>query len=225
VNLAVDPLALANGPRLVAAPHAISFALTSVLAPIEKVAGIERAAGMVLRPVSDFGEAGIEELHRQTLSLLNFEEIPKGVFGRQIAFNLLPESAVRENPAGAALHARLAAEVDRIFGWTRPRATLRLMVAPVFHGHAVLVHVVVREPISEAALRKVLSETAGVTLRHGPRAELTPVEIAEREGELAVDAVPDEADERGFWVTLMGSQFREAAATNAVEIAGRLLSG
>ena len=225
VNLAVNPGALDARPGVIAAPHAISFALTSALAPIEAIGGVRSAAGVVLRPASDFGQAGIEELHRQTVSLLNFTDLPKNVFHRQIAFNLLPESAVRENRGAPRLHARIALESARVLGWDEPRATVRLLVAPVFHGHSVLMHVLTREPATPAAIRKALGAAAGLTLRHGVRAEPSPAELADREEELAVDAGADETGGGGFWISMVGAQLREAAARNAVEIAARLLSG
>ncbi len=100
-----------------------------------------------------------------------------------------------------------------------------MLVAPVFLGHSVLIHVRTREAATPAAIRKALGAAAGLTLRHGLRAEPSPVELAEREDELAVDAVADEAGGGGLWISMVGAQLREAAARNAVEIAARLLSG
>ena len=225
VNLGVNPAALEARPGLVAAPHPISFALTSALAPVEAVAGVESAACVVLRPVSDFGEAGIEELHRQTVSLLNFTDIPKDVFHRQIAFNLLPESAVRENPGAPPLHARIALETGRVLGWERSRATVRMLVAPVFLGHTVLIHVRTRGAATPAAIRKALGAAAGLTLRHGLRAEPSPVEARRTRRRARGRCRCRRGRGDGLWISMVGAQLREAAARNAVEIAARLLSG
>jgi aspartate-semialdehyde dehydrogenase len=72
--------------RVVAVPHPLTTLLVSLLAPIQKAIGLVRVSAHVLRPSSDFGEPGLEELREQTVHLLRFEPTPTSVFGRQLAF-------------------------------------------------------------------------------------------------------------------------------------------
>src|SRR5206468_10354506 len=107
MDLNVNAGSLREGPGAVSAPHGISFVLTSTLAPLEREIGVESASAVILRPASDFGVPGIEELHRQTISLLNFTDYPKEVFGRQMAFNLFPQSSLEDSSKEAGLETQL----------------------------------------------------------------------------------------------------------------------
>jgi len=217
-----------NGHPLptVAAPHALSYALSRLLAPIEKATGVAHAEAVMLRPAADFGDAGLEELHKQTVSLLNFGEVPKETYGRQVAFNLVPQ-AVLDGVAGGSepgLEERLDSELSRILSWPAGRATVRVVVAPVFHGHAGLLHVT---PSRQSSLREIaglFKSEKGITVTQ-PRSAPTPLEVAERDQLLVVSFGPDGGAEGGFWIWLAGGDLPTHAARNAVEIAARALGG
>lgn len=226
VNLAVDGKALADRPATVAAPHALSYALSTLLAPVERAAGVASATAVVNRPAADFGEAGLEELHKQTVSLLNFGELPKETYGRQVAFNLVPQAVLDEGAGGGGtgLEERVESELRRILGWKGSRATVRVLVAPVFHGHAGLLHVTPSRKLAPGEVEKIFKDQKGVVVT-GPRSAATPVEVAERPELLIVSVAPDGGDEGGFWVWLAGGDLPAHAAGNAVEIAARALGG
>lgn len=225
VNAAVNPQRLAEHPRTLAAPHAISCAITSALAPLVGAFPVESVSAVVLRPASDFGEPGIEELHRQTVALLNFTGLPKSVYGRQLGFNLIPQSALGTSLDGLDLEARLAREVDRIFDWRPPRMALRALVAPVFHGTAVLIHLRVGENPSLATARKVLAGSGHLSVSSPSGAPLSPVEVVGQQEKLCATIATDDAAPGGFWIWLVGADFAAQSAGNAVEIAARLHSG
>ena len=52
---------------------------------------VESADCHLFLPASALGEEGVKELFRQSVSLMNFAPIPTEVFGRQMAFDLVPE--------------------------------------------------------------------------------------------------------------------------------------
>ena len=223
VNLAVGGAALSGRPPLVAAPHAISYEVTTALAPIEATFGIASAEALVLRPASDFGEAGVEELHRQTVALLNFTDMPKAIFGRQMGFNVLPQSALEHLAEGSHLETRLAREIDRIFGWDRARMTLRVLAVPVFHGHAAFVHLRLRSAGAAVAdVRRALADK-GVTV--APPATSNPVEVVGRQEALVADITADGLDEGGFWIWIVAAEASAQAARNAVQITESVFQG
>ena len=225
VHLGVNPDALAPRPVTVAAPHAISFAVSAVLAPLEREFGILDAAALALRPASDFGEAGLEELHRQTVGILNFTEIPQDVFGAQLAFNILPGSAGGAGGGELPLEARLATEIARILGWSESRATVRTLVVPVFHGHVVLIRVRTGKAVETETVNRLLKRAPGLELVRDLGGESSPASVRGAGGIKVFEAAPDGTGEGGFWLRVLGGDLRAEAATNAVEIAERVLSG
>ncbi len=125
--------------RLVAVPHAVSLLLASLLVPIQRAIGVKRVSAFVLRPVSDFGEGGLEELREQTVHLLRFEPTPTDVFGRQLAFNVLPEHLFPYGEEATAT--RVVFETRTILGTPDLPIVLSQALVPVFFGHALAVHV------------------------------------------------------------------------------------
>jgi aspartate-semialdehyde dehydrogenase len=113
--------------------------LGSLLAPIQRAIGVTRVSAFVLRPASDFGEGGLEELREQTVHLLRFEPTPTEVFGRQLAFNVLPEQLFPTGEDAASI--RVVHETRAILGSPDLPIALSQALVPVFFGHALAVHV------------------------------------------------------------------------------------
>ncbi len=79
-------LDLATIAEVSAQPAAIMLALASRTL---SAAGLERMAATILQPASELGNAGVEEVHQQTISLLSFKPLPKDIYDAQVAFNLV----------------------------------------------------------------------------------------------------------------------------------------
>jgi aspartate-semialdehyde dehydrogenase len=98
--------------------------------------GLQRLVLVMMRPVSESGRRGIEELETQTSQLLSFQSIGSAVFGTQTAFNLLPRFAAesKEDLQREALEIRaeIAAAVDDLT--EDAKISLNLIHAPVFYG-------------------------------------------------------------------------------------------
>jgi len=98
--------------------------------------GLQRLVVTMLRPVSESGRAGIEELETQTSQLLSFQSLGSPVFGTQAAFNLLPrfgpqskEDLPRET---LEIRAELSAALDDVN--EDGKISLNLVHVPVFYG-------------------------------------------------------------------------------------------
>jgi len=125
--------------RLVAVPHAVTTLLAGLLVPIHRAIGVTRVSAFVLRPASDFGEAGLEELREQTVHLLRFETTPTEVFGRQLAFNVLPEHLFPLGEEAAAT--RVVRECRALLSAPKLPFAVSHALVPSFFGHAVAAHV------------------------------------------------------------------------------------
>ena len=125
--------------RLVAVPHAVTTLIVSLLAPIQREIGVTRVSAFVLRPASDFGEGGLEELREQTVHLLRFEPTPTAVFGRQLAFNVLPEHLFPLGEEASA--ARVVRESRALLGLPDVPFAVSQAIVPLFFGHAIAAHV------------------------------------------------------------------------------------
>lgn len=136
--------------RLVAVPHAVTALLVGLLGPIQRAIGLSRVSAFVLRPASDFGEAGLEELREQTVHLLRFESTPTEVFGRQLAFNVLPEHLFPSGEDDSAT--RVVREVSALLGAPDLPLSVSQALVPTFFGHAVAAHIELARFGRDAAL-------------------------------------------------------------------------
>jgi len=203
-------------------PHVLSSTVADMLRPIDRGPGLREASVVVFRPASDFGEPGVEELRAQTVNLLNFFEVPKAVFGRQLAFNLLPQSLV---PSGrTSPEDRIVRETADLLGHDRPRVTARLVVVPVFLGHGILARVAPREPLEGAAAVRDLLQAdedapVAVDVASGARSILDTEQIA---GTLVSEIKSDGLG--GFWIWATVEDAGSTWARSAVRWAARSLS-
>ena len=110
-------------------PHAATIVIGRILAHLHNTFAVESAAVTILQPASERGNAGVDELQEQTVSLLNFQEVEKKVFSAQLAFNILPEAE-----ASARTEQRILDQLDAIFGRTFPKPAIQAVQVPVFHS-------------------------------------------------------------------------------------------
>ncbi len=192
-------------------PHPLALLLTDLLQPLEPAFGIAEAAAVIVRPAADFGERGLDELREQTLRLLQFGAVPVATFGRQLAFNLIPQHAL---PAGErALESRIAREVTALLGWHEPRLAVRLLVAPIFHGHGLHLRFRLVREASCPDVERLLHASAGLA-----DGVVTPLEAGERVAwaDLSQDGLG------GFWVWAVCGEAPRRGAEQAVQLAARL---
>ena len=196
--------------RLVAVPHAVTLLLISLLAPIQRAIGVTRVSAFVLRPASDFGEGGLEELREQTVHLLRFEKTPTEIFGRQLAFNALPEHLF---PLGEeAASTRVVYETRAILGTPDLPLALSQALVPVFFGHAVAVHVDLVHPGRAEALA-AWREAFDVEIASDPDTGAT---LDAPEGSGILVSRVDEVTGSTLRVWALGSEAGAAAAARAI---------
>ena len=89
----VNPQAIAQyrNRGIIANPNCSTIQMLVALKPIHDAVGIARINVCTYQSVSGTGKDAIEELAQQTRALLNFQEIPRSVYPKQIAFNVLPQ--------------------------------------------------------------------------------------------------------------------------------------
>jgi len=217
VNAAVNPEAIPGGPGLIGTPHPIALMVSTVLSAIRRGCGLREASIVVLQPVSECGEEGIAELYQQALGLMNFNDLPSQVFGRQIAFNLIPDFLYgASGPPGGSATEELEAEIAQVTGGGFD-LSLAVVLAPVFHCHAAMARVVLPASRGREDLLAALRGGPEVRLQADQRGS-TPVERAGEPG-VMVTGVRPAGPEGAFWLWIVNDNLRSGAALNAVRIA------
>lgn len=171
---------------------------------------VVRAVVTLFEPASETGREAIDELQKQTVSLLSFKKVPQTIYDAQLAFNLLPrtglDSKINLPEREARIHRDLKA-LSALHGAGLPVPSVRLAQAPAFHGYSASVWV-------EFASRPNISDLLGKLKQEGVDARdetldaPTAVGVCNQSG-YAVGAV--EADRNhptGAWFWLAADNFR-----------------
>ena len=155
IHTEINPGEMRPESSIVAAPHPVSHNLATLVAPAREAGRISSVDALALRPASDMGEKAISELYQQAIGLLNLCEVPKEVFGRQMAFNVLPSTGMLQSRV-EEFDRRMTEESARILGMDSSMFSVTSAFVPVFHGHALSVTMVFEEAV--AVLGPVLDE-------------------------------------------------------------------
>jgi aspartate-semialdehyde dehydrogenase len=178
-----------------------------------------RISVLLFPPVSERGQAGVEELESQTASLLSFRETTRPVFDAQVAFNLLARYGEGSKPSLAEMRGAVVRDVARYLAGRAPVPAIQLVQAPVFYGYAFAAYVEMESPVEPGPLQAALVGL-GVKIGDPPP---TNVSVA---GESDIQLMPIEPDmnvANGMWIWGVTDNLR-LAATNAVRIAEELIA-
>lgn len=212
VHVDVNPEAARGHAGLVAVPHPVAVLVAEILLPLERSFGIREAVAVVLRPAADFGDEGVEELRQQTVRLLNFAEVPVETFGRQLAFNIIPQA--RLAAAEPDPEVRIARDVTDVLQWDGCRLTVRMLTAPIFHGHGLQLRVTFSRGVTLDEVRSALTRTDDETI------PATPLDVSTESGIHLAEVSEDGLG--GFWLWAVAGELGARRATLAVRLAGVL---
>ncbi len=215
--------------RTVSIPSAVSSALVSIIAPLQKAfGGVVRAQVTAMMGVSSAGVAGVGELEKQTAGLLSAREPEPHAFPHRIGFNLVPQvgpflanSPWTEEEAGWTL------EAARLFGarGETPVIAGTAVQVPTFYGHGLSVHVQLKVPAPVEQARAALKTSPALKVLDAPAEKVYPMPML-----IAGDSAIHVGRLRTFpqapeWLTLFAvvDNAGRGGALNLVEAGLRLL--
>jgi aspartate-semialdehyde dehydrogenase len=225
----VNPEVLdAVGTRgLIALPGSASVALATVLAPLHALAGLERAEVATYHAVSGSGRGAMDELAAETVAMLSGKKARGRAFGRQIAFNVIPQVDALDADGVSREERRLWEECRRVLDLPRLAINATAVRVPVFFGHSLAVHASFERLLSVADATEVLQRGTGLSVI-GTDSSMefpTPATLAVAPDKVYVGRLrPDLTRDRAlnFWV--VADNVRKCAAHNAVSVAHILVN-
>jgi aspartate-semialdehyde dehydrogenase len=201
--------------------HPGASALVRALSLIHDKRPIRSAVVTVLEPVSAYGTAGIDELHKQTVGLFSFQQLPKQEFDTQAAFNLTPRYGDEGRAQRTHSATRIEKHVASLLGPKRiPLPSIRLVHAPVFHGYCQSVWISFDDCPSAAALEGWLEE-AGIDVHRRGAEPASNVSVAGQGGIAVSDVGADASNPSAIWLWMASDNLR-TSAENAALVAGML---
>lgn len=185
-----------------------------------KELGVERLAVVFFQPVSERGQAGVEELETQSVNLLSLRPITQEVYGRQVAFNMLGEYGAEGGETLAAVRAEIAASVTAYLEGRVAAPAMQVVQAPVFYGHSFMAYADFAGPVAVDAIGEALT-AVGVKVAEAGAERPSSLNVAGESQIVAARAERDAASAGACWIWGAADNLRLAAA-NAVSIAETL---
>lgn len=183
----VNPQVLAdyrNRNIISVADNLVSQLLTAIK-PLVDAAGLSRLQVTNLISVSSYGKVAVDALAGESARLLNGIPADEHHFGRQLAFNLMPQQADAEGSVES--ERRLIDQVRKVLQDEGLPIAVSSVQAPVFYGNAQIVHIENLRPLSAEEARAELALASDIRLSEEDEVP-TPVTDASGNGELSIGA-------------------------------------
>ncbi len=206
---------LGPGDDVLVSPHPVAIPIALILRQIATLSPVETCIATVVQPASEFEQEGVEELARQTVSVLNISAVPKTVFDRQLAFNLYPAAEHNEEFI-----------VSQIRAITDVRTQIAVLVTQgtVFHSHTFSLFIKTREELEMHHVLDALRANPALALPEGDQ-QFGTIDAAGKDEVLVAEVRPDPTIRGGFWVWAVCDNLRRSSALNAVLVAEKMLFG
>ena len=219
----VNPQVLADyrNRNLVSVADSLTSQLLSAIKPLVDAAGLGRLQVTNLLSVSSHGKSAVDGLAGESARLLNGVPAEEHFFGRQLAFNLLPQLADAEG--SVASERRLVEQVRKVLQDDGLPIAVTSVQAPVFFGDSFSVSVQMAGPVDLDAVNALLEAADSIEL---VEAGDYPTAVGDAVGQdvVYVGRVRhgvDDTSELNLWLT--SDNVRKGAALNAVQVAELLI--
>ncbi len=206
--------------NIIASPNCSVTPIVMALKLLHEQAQIKRIVVSTYQSVSGAGKSAMEELFKQTKSILMYQEVEQKVLPRRIAFNVIPQIDEFLPTGETKEEWKMIAEIKKILG-EEIEISATCVRVPVFVGHSAAVNVEFEESISVSEAKSLLKKMPGIRVMD--RDYATPLDVV-REDEVLVSRIrKDSSVDSGLNLWIVGDNLRKGAALNAVQIAEYLI--
>jgi len=214
----VEPTGYQPGAGVQVIAHPAAIALALFLRNVQKAGAMRRVITEIFEPASERGQAGLDELQKQTVGLLSFKPLSKDVYDAQVSFNILPEYGSDSKHSLGVIELRIDRHLASLLAAAKvmPMPSLRLIQAPVFHGYSISVWVEFDQIPSKETIVEALTSTS-IDVRAKDEEPPTNVGVAGQAGITVGGIVPDRNEPLACWFWMVADNLR-ITAENAVEV-------
>lgn len=223
----VNPEAIKKHIGIIANPNCSTIIMNVPVWPLHQVNKIKRIIVSTYQAVSGAGAWGLYELEEQMKQHAAGQPIKKEKFPHQIVNNLFSHNTAIGVEGYNEEEMKMVKETRKIFGDAKIMVAATCVRVPIPRAHCESINLEFTKPITPDEVRKILAKAPGVKLvdrveeNHFPM----PLEASGQDlvlvGRIRQDISRD--DGRGIELFVAGDQIRKGAATNAVQIAEKLL--
>jgi aspartate-semialdehyde dehydrogenase len=219
----VNGNALKRIPKgIVANPNCSTIQMVVALKPLHDLANIKRVVVATYQASSGKGAKALAELDAQTEAIGKCEtpSLPQ-VHAGQLAGNVLTQDWKPGDDGFSEEETKMMRETRKIMGDERMQIVATCARVPVRTGHSEAVNIEFERPIAVAEARAALAKAPGIVVQDEPVA--SPIQVEGRDEVFVSRIRRDPSVPNGLCLWIVADNLRKGAATNAVQIAEKLI--
>jgi aspartate-semialdehyde dehydrogenase len=223
----VNPEQIKKHVGIIANPNCSTIIMNVPVWPLHKANRVKRLVVSTYQAVSGAGAWGLYELDAQLKSYAAGEAIRKEKFPHQIANNLFSHNTKIAPNGYNEEENKMVNETRKIFTDPKIMITATCIRVPVPRAHSESINIEFERPMTPQQVRDILAKAPGVKIVDNIDANHFPMPLeASGQDDVLVGRIRQDIsreDGRGIDLFVSGDQIRKGAATNAVQIAERLI--
>ena len=206
--------------KIIANPNCSTIQMVMALAPLHEKYGMKRIVVSTYQSVTGTGLKAVQQMEGERGGEEN-----EMVYPYPIDKNCLPHCDVFTENGYTKEEMKLVNETRKILNDESLAITATAVRVPVVGGHSESVNVAFEKDFALSAIRKLLSETAGIVVQDNPDLNTYPMpRFSEGKDAVFVGRIRrDESQKNTLNLWIVSDNLRKGAATNAVQIAEYLL--
>jgi aspartate-semialdehyde dehydrogenase len=205
---------------IIANPNCSTIQMVMALKPLHDLYQLNRVVVSTYQSVTGTGQAAVTQLLDEREGR---ETSP--VYPHKIDFNVLPHIDVFLESGYTKEEEKMMLETKKILGLPQLKITATTVRVPTLGGHSESINVSFHKEPNLMAVRQALSNFPGVVVQDIPEENIYPMPISAHDkdavfvGRLRLDL----SIENGLNMWVVADNLRKGAATNAVQIAEKLI--
>ena len=204
---------------IIANPNCSTIQAMVAMKPIDDKYGIKRVVYSTYQAVSGAGLGGYKDLEN------GIKGEPPKKFPHPIFSNCLPHIDVFTEDGYTKEEIKMVNETRKILGKPNMKVTATCVRVPVFASHSESINLELETPFEVEDIKELLSQSEGIILQDDPKNNVYPMAIAAAgTNDVYVGRIRrDFSVENGLNLWVVADNIRKGAATNAVQIAIKLI--
>jgi aspartate-semialdehyde dehydrogenase len=223
----VNPEQIHKHNGVIANPNCSTIIMNVPVWPLHKVNRVKRIIVSTYQAVSGAGAWGLYELENQQKQAVQGVPVTKEKFPHQIFNNLFSHNTAIGAEGYNEEEMKMVKETRKIFNEPKIAITATCIRVPIPRAHCESINLEFTQPITPDEVRAILSKAPGVRIVDDRENNEFPMPLAASHQDLVLvgrirqDISRD--DGRGIEMFISGDQIRKGAATNAIQIAEKLV--
>lgn len=221
----VNPQDIAQNKGIIANPNCSTIQAVVALKPLYDKYGIKRIVYSTYQSVSGAGQKGWQDLEDGVKAYYEGTDDHPQKFPHPIFGNCIPHIDVFLNNGYSKEEQKMVDETRKILHDENLAITATTVRVPVFYSHSEAINVELSSPYDLAELRETIAQGAGITVVDDPQHDQYPMPTdAAGSDQVFVGRIRrDFSIENGVNLWVVSDNIRKGAATNAVQIAQKLI--